>query len=439
MKIKIKGGNPLIGEMTPAPNKNAILTTLPVALLTSEDCHYTNVPKTTDVEIILQIIKLLGGSAEWTSADSLTINCKNLNSSNIDPVLGGRLRSSILFVGPLLARFGEATVPIPGGCVLGKRSIAGHIDIFNQVGVKSILDSENSTIKFIAPEVIEPEYKIWPIEQAVTPCENLIMYASGINSTIYFTGANSEPHVMQLTQMLESMGANIQGIKSDYLTIKGNDKLVGSEINIWPDQIDIAGIIVAAAITKGNIRLKSANIYEVVEGMLSVFEKFNVNIQRVGTDLIINQKEDLKLDWQNSGFPLANDGVVKLNPRPWPGFPVDAIPMMVPLACKTQGAVLINNWMYESGLEFVSELNLMGGNIFRIDGSKIIINGPVKFHSADVELDPPAIIQATLAVVLTCFCDNCENVVQDITPLYRRYPDFVGTYKNLGAEIEVLD
>jgi len=440
MKIKITGGNPLIGTVTPIANKNAILKVLPASVLTKETMYFENVPNTSDVQKILAILEKLGAEVNANLEEGqVNVNCENVNSYEVDTEIGNKFRSSIMFAGPLLARFGKAKIPLPGGCTLGKRSIAGHIDNFKQVGITPIFNEKDDTVTFMAPKDIEDSYKVWPIEAAVTPCENLLLYLGGIEANIEYTGCNTEPHTVQLLETLKSMGAEIEGIKSNFVKIKGSKNLKGTKFITGPDPIDIAGIIISAAITKGDVTIKGANKYHTVQGMVNLFKKFNVNIEQKGEDLIINQKEDLKIiDWQTNGLPMAADAMPKITPRPYPGLLADIIPMMVPLACKTEGKVLINNWMYENGLEFVQEINKIGGKILKLDASKVIVEGPVKFISHKDELRPPFIIQATLAVLLCCLCDDSENIIHDASCLVRRYPDIVGFYNKLGAKIEII-
>jgi UDP-N-acetylglucosamine 1-carboxyvinyltransferase len=264
----------------------------------------------------------------------------------------------------------------------------------------------------------------------------LLLFAAGSAGETEIIDAASEPHVTDLVHLLQKMGAAIDGVGSNRLVIKGGD-LRGAEFKPRPDFVDIAGYMVAAAITRGEIILKGANIPDIVDGLIDWFTLFGVGIKRQGDDLVVNGEKDLKIDLDNSGFPLAAPNLPKLAPRPWPGFPVDVIPVMAVLASRTKGRLLLQNWMYESGLEFVRELNNLGADIFISDPQRIIIRGAVKFKGGSVS--PPQVIQAIKAVFLAGLCDPVVTRIHGVDILKRRYPDIFSTYRQLGAEIRLLD
>jgi UDP-N-acetylglucosamine 1-carboxyvinyltransferase len=431
--VKIVGGKRLSGEVRPIPNKNSLVAVLPAAILTDEDVIYHQVPDTSDVDKILKILVLLGAKVS-RQGETVTINCKDLHSWKVDENLGGQFRASLMFAGPLLARFGQAQVPVPGGCDLGMRSIAAHVDAFRKAGV--FVTNIKNCAQFIAPKTKTDARRIWQLEASVTGTENLALYGCGISGTTEIVDAASEPHVTDLMILLEKMGAKIEGSGSNRLKITGG-KLKGATFDPRPDFVDIAGYMVAAAVTRGEITLKGANIPDIVDGLVNWFSLFNVSIKRSGEDLVVNGESDLKIDLVNSGFPLAAPNLPKLVPRPWPGFPVDVIPVMAVLASRTEGRLLLQNWMYESGMDFVRELNALGADIFVSDPQRIIIRGPVQFTGGEVT--PPDVIQAVKAVFLAALCDPVETVIHGVGILKRRYPDIFKTYQELGAEISLLD
>ncbi len=432
--LKITGGNKLYGTVTPVPNKNAILAALPASLLTEKTILYKNIPNTTDVTKILELLKSLGAKIESDFKGNISISCKNINSFILDKDLAGSIRSSILFAGPLLARFGTAEIPLPGGCVLGKRSISAHLDAFTKADISA--DFSEDCVIFTAPKKPKKEYKIWMMEASVTATENLILYSAGVDSRFVITEAASEPHVSQLLELLISMGTEINGIRSNRLTITGNKRLVGSEFTPDPDFVDIGGLITAAALTKGKITIKNSNNYDIVGGMIQCFEKFNIGITHEGKDIKVDGSTELFIDPKNSGFPLAGENLPKLAPRPWPGFPVDVLPVMLTLASKAKGRILIQNWMYETGLDFVHQLNAMGANIFVADPQRVIVTGPADFKKSRVV--SPSIIQACKAIFLAALADPVEIIIEGTHILKRRYPNIVEIYKELGADIEIV-
>jgi len=433
--IKIIGGNPLIGEVIPVANKNSFMPAIPASLLTPDTVTYKNVPKSTDVQIMLEILKKLGATIDDSDFSNLKITCKNITGYEIDPELGGKIRSSVMFAGPLLARVGKVKIPTPGGCTLGIRSMSAHLDAFKKAGVTIKL--EENAIVLTAPKKSPPIQTIWQVEASPTGTENMIMYAAGTTSTTILLDSASEPHVTNLTQMLQNMGVKIKGGGSNRLEITGSKNLKGTTFIPFPDHVDIASSIVAAAVTKGNLTIKGSNIPEIVNGMLQWFNKFNVQIERKGKDLVVNQTQDLKLKDIEINFPLAGPNLPKFVPRPWPGFPVDCLPSIITLATKTKGRILIQNWMYENGLDFTNLLSSMGANIYMTDPQKIIVEGPTKYKGGRVYA--PGIIQATMALVLAALSDNCETVIYGAESLRRRYPDYINSFKSLGANIEQIE
>ena len=414
--VKITGGIPLKGTVSPISNKNSILAALPACILTDEDLIYHKVPRSTDVEKMLEMLKMLGAKIDDSDYDNLKINCVNLNSYKVDAELGNQIRAAIMFAGPLLARFGIAEIPVPGGCVLGKRSIAAHVDVFQKAGVS--VEYLGNYVRFTRPKNLKSEYFIWQTEASVTATENLALYASGINSTITLVDAASEPHVTDLLQLLQLMGANTEGVGSNILKITGKEKLSGESFTPDLDIVDIAGYIVAAAVTDGEITIKGAGNEMLTGGITQWFSKFNIFLESKNGDLVVKRNGDLEIDLKNSGFPMAGSTMPKLHPRPWPGFPADIIPVMATLASKTKGRLLLGNWMYESGLDFVRELNAMGAEIFISDPQRVIISGPVQFKGG--EIYSPGIIQACKAIFLAALCDNVTTTIHGVDILKRR-------------------
>lgn len=433
--IKVTGGRKLKGEVTPIANKNSMLAVIPAAILSYKTIVYKNVPKTSDIQKLCSIIQKLGGEVTDNVAGELKINCKNLDSYHVDEELGGSFRASLNFVGPLLARFGIAEVPLPGGCDLGMRSIEAHTNVFQKAGVE--IERIGAYVRFRAPRIKAKKYLVWQIEASVTATENFIMYAAGIKSEVELFDAASEPHVTDLLNFLREMGASISGIGSNRLVVKGKKTLGKAVFVPRPDAIDIAGFIVAAAVTNGEIKIKGANIPDIVDGMINWYSMFNINIEKKGNDLVVRRgRKGLIVDVNRSGFPLAAPNLPKFTPRPWPGFPVDALPPIAVLASKSTGRLLIQNWMYESGLDFVRELNAMGADIFMIDTQRIIINGPVTFLGGEVT--PPSVIQSVKAVFLAALADRAVTIIHGTEILKRRYPNIIEVYKKLGAKIEVV-
>ncbi len=431
--IRVTGGVKLRGEVRPIPNKNSIVAALPAALLSEMPVVFKETPNTSDVAKILELMRLMGAEVEADGKGEVKVCCKNLNTYKVDEKIGGQFRGSLMFVGPLLARFGKAEVPMPGGCELGMRSIEAHVDVFEKVGVK--VERVGAMVRFTAPRKLEKRYKVWQIEASVTATENFAIYAAGVEAEFELIDAASEPHVTDVLNLLSDMGAKISGVGSNHLIIGGVKKHKQAIFTPRPDFIDICGLIVAAAVTDGKIKILGANIPDIVDGLINWYEMFNVKIDRIGKDLVVSVgKGGLEVDVRKQGFPLAGANLPKLYPRPWPGFPVDAIPPMAVLASKSRGRLLLMNWMYESGLDFVREMNQMGADILMMDPAKIIINGPVKFKGGNVTT--PSVIQACKAIFLAALADKAVTTIAGVEILKRRYPSVIETYTKLGAKIE---
>ena len=432
--VKIIGGNKLVGEVFPIPNKNAIVAALPASLLFKGTTIFRSVPDTSDVTKILAIIEKMGGVVKDDGKGNVEIDCENINSFRVDETLGGAFRASLNFVGPLLARFGIAEVPQPGGCDLGMRSIEAHTNAFSKMGVK--IEKFNNYIRFKAPKLKRDKYRVWQIEASVSATENIVMYAAGIKSEVEIIDAACEPHVTDVVNLLKDMGADVSGIGSNQLKIKGSIDMRKAIFQARPDFVDIAGYMIAAAITDGHITIKGGNTPDVIDGIANWMVMFNIQIDRKGSDLVVSRgKGGLKIS--DTGFPLAAPNLPKFVPRPWPGFPVDCLPPMAVLASKSEGRLLLQNWMYESGLDFVRELNSLGADILMLDPQKIIVNGPIEFKGGDVT--PPLVIQSMKAVFLAALADSAQTTIHGFDILKRRYPNIVEVYKKLGANIQVLE
>jgi UDP-N-acetylglucosamine 1-carboxyvinyltransferase len=431
--IKVTGGNTLKGEVTPVPNKNSILACLPACILTDEDVYYHNVPKSTDVVKMLEMLRLMGATIDDSDFNNIRINCSKLSLHKVDKELGSLIRASIMFVGPLLARFGVCEIPVPGGCILGKRSISAHIDSFSKVGV-AVTFIEDDYVRFTAPVKVAKDYIVWQFEASVTGTENFLMYCAGIESQVEIVSCACEPHVYELESLLATMGATVEGAGSNRVIVKGSRRLKGVHFTPGPDFVDIAGLCVASAITGGNIRIKGANIKRISGGIVDTIKKFGVAIAEDGEDLVVNGSGELLIDLKEAGFPLAGDNLPKFVPKPWPGFPIDALPAMVVLACKTKGRILMQNWMYETGLDYTRELSAMGASIFTSDPQRIIVSGPIKFKGGKIIV--PGIIEGAKAVFLASLCDDVTTIIEGTEILKRRYTDIFDLYRRLGANIK---
>lgn len=433
--IKIYGGTPLNGDIKPIANKNTVLPALIASLCSEKSITYHFVPDTLDIQKILSVFETIGVKVE-VDDKKITVNASNVDTYKLTHPSMKAFRSGIMFAGPILARFGIVEFYVPGGCKLGLRSINTHLDNFKKLGAKvSYISDDIVRIELDRKDKSKENY-IWQSETSVTATENVLMYAAISNTNLTINNAACEPHVKELAMLLESMGVTISGIGTNLISVYGikSSQLTEVEFKPGPDPVDIAGLITLAAITKGKLNLIDANIPDITEGMLQIFKRFNIKFQLDKNDIIVDGTRDLYIDPLDFGFPMAGEDLPKLTPGPWPNFPVDALPAMVTLACKTKGKLYINNWMYENGLDFSSTLNKMGADIEKVSSHTIIVNGPVEFKSERVTA--PSIIQATFAIFAAALADDTEVIIDGYGILNRRYPNIIDSYERLGAKFE---
>lgn len=403
---------------------------LPLAAVSCAGVVYRSLPQTTDVECFLDIYRCWGATVERIGSEDVLIDCRDVSSFRVDLEVGKRLRGAFMFVGPLLSRFGVAEVPLPGGCKLGMRSIATHINSFRKLGVT--VEQEDGYLRFVAPRETGQEYTIWMLESSVTATQNIAVYAAARDISINIIGASCEPHVCDVLTLLKNMGARISGIGTNMLQIQGSSSLGRAEFSASPDHVDVAGYLVAAAITKGRLKICGADLPLIMDGIIDWFELFGVDVKRSSGDLIVNGQCELRL--RERELPIAGRDLPKLAVRPWPGFPVDVLPVMVTLASKTEGSILFQNWMYETGFDFVRELNYLGAEIYMSDPQKVIVMKPV-VQFVGGEIVAPGVIQGTKALFLAGLADPVETIIHGTDILRRRYPNIFETYQRIGANI----
>lgn len=421
--LTITGGKPLSGIITPLPNKNSILPLICAAVLTTKPVTFHNVPKSSAVRTLVKIFRHLGGKVSYLSDNRLRLNGENINKYTIPADLAQKERSSLMFLGPLLARFGKAKVEDAGGCTLGNRPVDTLINGLKELGAKT---SKNDIYNLQSKKL--KGKRIWQLEASVTGTENLILAAVFANGTTEIYNAACEPHVQDLCNFLNSIGAKITGIGTNLIIIEGVKELTKGEWTVIPDHIDIGGLIVAAAITGGELRIKNA-IPTYMEHILMFYKKLNLKYKIDGEDIIIPAKQKL------IAKPNLKGQTDNIKAQPWPtGFPADLIPQVLVLSMMAEGTMNIMNNMYETQLLFVSELQKMKANVTLADPTKAITFGPSKLKGATVTA--PLIIQCAHAMALAAFAAKGTTKINNTQSINRRFPDFVEKMKSLGAQIK---
>lgn len=423
-RIIINGGRPISGTVTPVANKNSIIKLIPAAILAEGPVTIHNVPKSSSVNLFLDVFKRLGGKVKFLQKGTIVLDPTTIDTHVIPEELAEKERATFVFLGPLLAKFGQAEISDPGGCKLGNRPLDAMFQGLKALNVE--LDKTNG-YKVHTSGLIGNE-NIWLLEASVTGTENLILAAIKAKGRTVIYNAACEPHTQDLCNFLVSIGAKIQGIGSNKLIIDGVESLTGGEWRVISDHIDIGGWIVTAVMTGGELLIKDA-IPEHMGQILANFEKVNVQVEIRGNDIFVpgNQELECKLN-------LRGD-IDKIVSETWPGYPVDLIPQALVLAAKGKGNIKIHSYMYETQLFFAEELQKLRATLIMADPHRVITFGPAKFKGA--KITAPYIIQGVHAVILAALAAEGKTVIENADALYRRYPEIIETLKGLGADIEV--
>jgi UDP-N-acetylglucosamine 1-carboxyvinyltransferase len=428
-KFIINGGNPLTGTITASGNKNAALKLLPACILTDEPVILHNIPDILDVRNTILILQDLGVDVEPLQRGSWRLHAQNLNKTELDGELASRIRASFVFSGPLLGRFGQATLPLPGGDVIGGRPLDTHIQSLKGLGVNVAL-VDRGVFQMDADPVRGGGYLLLA-EASVTATENTIMTAVLAKGETTIDNAACEPHVRDLCRFLNSLGANIEGIGSNRLTIQGVERLHGGEYTIGADFMEVGSFIGAAAITGGEIRIQNADPHDL--GMVRlVYERLGIQWQVDGNDIIVPADQSLTVEAALGGR------IPQIKPMPWPGFPPDLMSIAVVIATQTKGTVLLHDWMYESRFFFVDNLTFMGAQIVLCDPHRVIVQGPCHLYANPHGVPSPD-IRAGMAMLLAALCAEGESTIHNIQQIDRGYERIEQKLQALGADIRRVD
>ena len=429
----VKGGVKLSGEITPQGAKNEALQVICATLLSDNDIIISNIPNIIDVVKLIDILKSLGVEINKLekgkySFNSQKIDLKYLQSQHfIDDAK--KLRGSIMLVGPLLARFGFASIPRPGGDKIGRRRLDTHFINLQKLGAKLDYNSENKMYSVTSRNSLKGT-NILLDEASVTGTANILMasvLAKG-QTTIY--NAACEPYIQQLCLLLNKMGANIQGIGSNFLKINGVTSLSGTEHDILPDMIEIGSWIGLAAMTKSKLKIKNVS-WDNLGQIPDVFRKLGITINREGDDILIPE--------HTNGYSVSNyiDGsILTISDAPWPGFSPDLISVILVVATQANGSTLIHQKMFESRLFFVDKLIDMGAKIILCDPHRASVIG----HNFKSSLKPTTMtspdIRAGIALLIAALSASGESIIQNVEQIDRGYENIVDRLKSIGADID---
>ncbi|MBA3420380.1 MAG: UDP-N-acetylglucosamine 1-carboxyvinyltransferase [Thermoleophilaceae bacterium] len=421
-KFIIEGGYPLSGTVVPAGNKNAALPVLAACLLTEEEVVVGNVPRIRDVGAMLRLLESVGVTCEWREENTVALCAADADPCELDPVLCEPIRASFLLAGPLLARFGRAHMPPPGGDVIGRRRLDPHLDAFRALGAEVSL---NGRYYIDAPAGLRA-CDFFMDEPSVMATENALMAAALTPGATVIHNAASEPHVQDLARILLGMGARIEGIGSNVLVVHGRSELGGADYVIGPDYIEIASFVALAAVTGGELRIRDVNPDD-LRMMRLIFGRLGCRIEYEGDDLIVPSGQRLRIKDD------AGDAVSKIEDGPWPAFPADLTSIALALATQSDGMVLIHEKMFENRLFFVDKLINMGARVLLCDPHRAVVSGPRRLHGEHMETPD---IRAGMALLIAALCAEGASEIGNIRQIDRGYERIDERLRDLGARIE---
>jgi UDP-N-acetylglucosamine 1-carboxyvinyltransferase len=420
----IEGGRPLSGRIRAAGNKNGALPIIAACLLTREPVVLRNVPRIRDVETMIALIAALGADAEWTGANELRVHAAEVSSHELDSELASRIRASFLLAGPLLARQGRASVPPPGGDVIGRRRLDPHIHAFVELGAEVDIGARFE----LRTDGLRGKH-IFLDEASVMATENTLMAASLTPGETVIGNAACEPHIQDLCRFLGSLGAEIEGIESNVLRVRGVESLGGGEWRIGPEHIEVGSFIGLAAVTSGDITIDEVETKDLAS-ILPTFERLGVHVEVEGTSLHVPPNQELEIrDDLGGQIPKIEDG-------PWPAFPADLTSIAVMVATQARGEVLIFEKMFESRLFFVDKLVSMGARIILCDPHRAVVTGPAKLYAQ--QMSSPD-IRAGMAMLLAALCAEGTSTIGNIGEIDRGYERIDERLRALGARIERVE
>jgi UDP-N-acetylglucosamine 1-carboxyvinyltransferase len=420
----IEGRQRLSGSIRVAGNKNGALPILAACLLTDEVVTLTNVPRIRDVDTMLELLADLGADASWTGQNEVRVHAGGATKSAPDLALCSKIRASFLLAGPLLARFGRATMPPPGGDVIGRRRLDPHIHAFNELGVDIDI---GALYEFHADRMRGA--RVFLDEASVMATENTVMAAVLTPGETVLGNAACEPHVQDLCRFLVHVGAHIQGIESNVLRIEGVERLGGGEWAIGADHIEVGSFIGMAAITGGDVTIEGARPHDLIS-ILPAFSKLGVRIEIDGERVHVPPRQQLIVQDDLGGM------VPKIEDGPWPAFPSDLTSIAVTVATQAFGTVLMFEKMFENRLFFTDKLVSMGARIILCDPHRAVVTGPAQLVGQRMESPD---IRAGMAMLLAALCAQGQSTIGAAHQIDKGYERIDERLRSLGAHIERVE
>jgi UDP-N-acetylglucosamine 1-carboxyvinyltransferase len=410
--LVVKGGKPLNGRIRVGGNKNAALPLIAACLLTDEECVLENVPRIRDVEVMSELLRHLGAKVAWEGASTLRIQATTITSTEPRADLVAKLRGSVLLLGPLLARKGEAILGAPGGDFPSRRNLNQHHAALAELGVRPRDGSG-----FEAPEGLKPA-SFYMLEASVTATETALLAAALARGTTEIRHAACEPHVSELARFLSRMGADVSGIGSPTLRINGVTRLRGITHRISGDFIEAGSFAVVGAMTRGHVVVEGAAEKD-LEPIVAVLRQFGLYCRNEGEELEVR--------------PSQLRAPHRITTGLWPGFPSDMVSLVTVLATQSSGAALIHDWLYELRLFALDQLSGMGADLFLCDPHRILINGPRTLRGRSLDSRD---IRSGMALIAAALTADGESRISPLETVERGYEGLVERLKSLGASVE---
>ena len=411
-KIVIHGGRPLKGEVEISGGKNAAVAIIPAAILVEGVCRVENIPQIRDVSLIIDILYRMGAAIRTINKTTLEIDCSHMHIATAPSELSRKMRASYYLLGALLGRFSQAQVDLPGGCDFGVRPIDQHVKGFEALGAKVMIEHG---IVYSNAKQLKGNYIYLDIV-SVGATINIMLSAVRAKGQTVIENAAKEPHIVDVANFLNSMGADVKGAGTDVIKINGVDRLHGGVYTIIPDQIEAGTYMAAAAITNGEVRIKNI--------IPKHLESISAKLSEIGADVI--EEDDSILVRGSSRLNKAN-----IKTLPYPGFPTDMQPQMASLLSIAEGTSIITEGVWDNRFRYVDELKRMGANI-QVDGKIAVIEGS-RLSGASVKACD---LRAGAAMVIAGLAAKGTTTIEDIEQIERGYEDITDKLYNLGADIK---
>lgn len=415
--LHIEGGRRLSGRIAVEGNKNAALPLIAACLLTREECVLENVPRIRDVEVLVKLLTGLGASIEGLGTPTLRIRCGELRGDRPQPELVGKLRGSVLLLGPLLVRQRSAHLAQPGGDFPARRTITTHLQALIHLGARQI-DEPGTVLQ--APDGLTGA-SMYLDEASVTGTETALLAAAGARGRSVIRHAATEPHVVELCRFLSKMGAGISGAGTTTITVEGDSTLRGARHRLWGDYIEAGSWGVVAAITRGEAEITGARA-EDMEPITTVMRAMGV-----------------RCTWEDNRFVVesspALSAVKRITTGLWPGFPSDMVSLITVLATQSAGRTLMHDWMYELRLFALEQLSAMRADLFLCDPHRMIVTGPSKLRGRPLDSRD---IRSGMALIAAALAAEGESRLAPLETVERGYASVVERLRSLGAQVDEL-